>query len=69
MFKQISRCNIKHALKVQNVYDTITSNLRKRKIYGSKRVIARSKEMVKALDMGLITHQEYKQWRISQKII
>jgi hypothetical protein len=61
--------NVKHAIKVQKLYNAINTTLLGKKIYGIKRVIERHKEMLKALSIGLMTTDEYKQWKLSQKMI
>jgi len=61
--------NIRHAIKVEKIYSNITKNLVKQGIYGGKRVYLRHKEIIRALNVGLITQEEYRHWKISHKVI
>lgn len=61
--------NIKYAIKVDNFYNTITTKLAKEGIYGCKRVVLRHKEILRLVNKGLITQEEYKHWKISHKVI
>lgn len=61
--------NIKYALKVDRLYNNITDKLSRKGIFGCKRVYLRHKEIVHALNIGLITQEEYKHWKISHKVI
>ena len=61
--------NIKHAMKVQSLYESITNNLISNKTYGCLRVAKRHKELKQALENGKITKEEYSDWKKYQKVV
>ena len=66
---KVYKYNIKHAMKVDKLYNIVTAELKNKKIYGCRRVDLRHKEMMKYIDKGLVSIDEYKHWKISQKIV
>jgi hypothetical protein len=66
---KIHNYNIKHANKVHTLYTTLTNELHNRKIFGTRCVDIRHKEMMKSLQEGIFSIDEYKNWKVSQKIV
>ena len=66
---KIYKYNLKHAMKVDKLYKSVTVELKNRKIYGCRRVDLRHKEMMNYINNGMLSAEEYKHWKISQKII
>ena len=66
---KVYKYNIKYAMKVDKMYNSLTIELKKQKIYGCRCVDLRHREMMKYIDKGLVSHDEYKHWKISKKIV
>jgi len=56
-------------MKVDKLYNSVTTELKNRKIYGCRRVDLRHKEMMNSINNGIVSIEEYRHWKISQKIV
>lgn len=66
---KIYKYNLKHAIKVDKLYNSLTTELKNKKIYGCRRVDFRHKEMMNYINNGTVSREEYNHWKISQKLI
>jgi len=66
---KVYKYNLKHAMKVDKLYNSVTTELKNRKIYGCRRVDLRHKEMMNSINNGIVSIEEYRHWKISQKIV
>ena len=62
------RYNLKSALKVQRIYDSITRELINKRIRGNKLVYARRRHLTMALSAGAFSNCDYAHWFQSQRV-